>query len=147
MYNTISYLYTVKVTGRPVESQKKLPSSPWSVPAVQKCSWPNPVNVLLMIILIFKWFLPVKLYRNPWCASPADHFLADFRYWRAAYRDIDRTWPPCTNSPICYNLMFKNNASSSYEWCVKIPWKMCQGSIFSRPICLKASSSGLLRSC
>lgn len=33
----------VKVNGRPVDNQKKLPSSPWSVPDVQKCSLPKPV--------------------------------------------------------------------------------------------------------
>ena len=32
----------VNVTGRPVDIQKNTPSSAWSVPDVQKCSWPSP---------------------------------------------------------------------------------------------------------
>lgn len=52
----------VKVTGRPVDIQKKLPSSPWSVPAVQKCSLPkpwNPKNVL-------KIFHRTEFYGHKW---------------------------------------------------------------------------------
>lgn len=54
----------VNVTGRPVDIQKKVPSSAWSVPDVQKCSWPRPAkeintNILrthtVFIVLISYW--------------------------------------------------------------------------------------------
>ena len=35
----------VYVIGLPVPIQKNLPSSPWSVPDVQKCSWPIPLKM------------------------------------------------------------------------------------------------------
>lgn len=35
-----------KVTGRPLAIQKKVPSSPWSVPEVQKCSCPKPKSLM-----------------------------------------------------------------------------------------------------
>ncbi len=99
----------VKVTGRPVDIQKKLPSSPWSVPAVQKCSFPKPSNQSFFFKFFIGFFFlmgkrPYKwdTYRILWCVSRAGRSRFGSRCWPVACRGNYRIWPTCTNLPVVF---------------------------------------------
>lgn len=56
----------VKVIGLPFPNQTKLPSSAWSVPDVQKCSWPSPMSLICFSRAKFSSLFSIDASLIPW---------------------------------------------------------------------------------